>query len=44
VGRGQVILFAADPDYRGWTLATRRLLVNAVLYGPGLGTRWSTPW
>jgi hypothetical protein len=44
VGRGQVILFVSPPEFRGWTLATRRLLLNAILYGPGLGTRWSTPW
>jgi len=43
-GRGQVILFADDPGFRGWTLGTRRLLVNAILYGPGLGARWSNPW
>jgi len=43
-GRGQVILFLNEPEFRGWTLSTRRLLLNAVLYGPGLGTRWSAPW
>jgi len=43
-GRGQVILFVDEPEFRGWTLGTRRLLVNALLYGPGLGTRWSAPW
>ena len=44
VGRGQVILFVSPPEFRGWTLATRRLLTNAILLGPGLGTDWSTPW
>ena len=44
VGRGQVILFLDEPAFRGFTLGTRRLLLNALLYGPGLGTRWSTPW
>jgi hypothetical protein len=44
VGRGQVILFLDDPDFRSWMLGTRRLLLNAILYGPGLGTRWSSPW
>jgi hypothetical protein len=44
VGRGQVILFLSEPEFRGWTLGSRRLLLNAILYGPGLGTRWSTPW
>ncbi len=44
VGRGQVILFVDEPNFRAWTLGTRRMLVNAILYGPGLGTEWSTPW
>ncbi|HKQ60830.1 MAG TPA: M14 family zinc carboxypeptidase [Candidatus Polarisedimenticolaceae bacterium] len=44
VGRGQVILFLNEPEFRGWTLATRRLLTNAVLLGPGVGTSWSAPW
>jgi hypothetical protein len=43
-GRGQVVLFLDDPELRAWTRGTRRLLTHAVLYGPGLGTRWSTPW
>jgi hypothetical protein len=44
LGRGQVILFLNEPEFRGWTRATRRLLLNAILYGPGMGTRWSTMW
>ena len=43
-GRGQIVLFASDPAFRGQTLGTRRLLLNALLYGPGLGTTWSHPW
>jgi len=43
-GRGQVVLFLDEPVFRAWTPGTRRLLVNAILYGPGLGTRWSHPW
>jgi hypothetical protein len=43
-GRGQVILFLNEPGFRGWTLGTRRMLINAILYGPGLGTRWPNPW
>ncbi len=43
VGRGQVILFDADPCQRGTLEATRRAFLNAVLLGPGLGTtrRWT---
>ena len=44
VGRGQVVLFPNDPEFRAWTVGTRRLLTNAILYGPGLGSSWSTPW
>jgi len=44
VGRGQVVLFADHPVYRRWMKESERLFVNAVLLGPGLGTRWSTPW
>jgi hypothetical protein len=36
-GRGQVILFASPPVFRGSTLATARILMNAMVYGPGLG-------
>ena len=44
VGRGQVILFNGPPAFRRWSTESERLLVNAILLGPGLGTRWSTPW
>jgi hypothetical protein len=44
VGRGQVILFADHPVYRRWMRESERMFVNAVLLGPGLGTRWSAPW
>ncbi|NVJ49969.1 MAG: peptidase [Gammaproteobacteria bacterium] len=37
-GRGQVILFANSPNFRGASLATSRLFLNAVVFGPGLGT------
>ena len=36
-GRGQVILFAAPPVFRGAALGTARILANALVYGPGLG-------
>jgi hypothetical protein len=38
-GRGQVILFAVPPTFRSSTLASERLLANAIVYGPGLGAR-----
>jgi len=37
-GNGQIILFAAPPVFRGSTMATNRLLLNAIVYGAGLGT------
>ena len=39
IGDGQVILFSGEPNFRGATLGTNRLWLNAVVYGPGLGTR-----
>lgn len=36
-GRGQIILFSGQPVFRGSTLATNRLLLNAIVYGAGLG-------
>jgi len=44
VGRGQIILFAVDPTYRMWLAAQQRLLKNAILLGPGLGTSQPVPW
>ncbi|HIG26430.1 MAG TPA: peptidase [Verrucomicrobiales bacterium] len=37
-GNGQIILFAYSPVFRGSTPGTGRLLLNALIYGPGLGT------
>ncbi|MFW6206345.1 MAG: hypothetical protein ACOC5J_00255, partial [Gemmatimonadota bacterium] len=34
VGRGQLVAFAEDPNYRAYTEATQLLFVNAVLLGP----------
>ncbi len=44
VGRGQAVLFADHPAYRRWMTDTERMLTNAILLGPGLGTSWSSPW
>ncbi len=35
VGRGQLVAFAEDPNYRAYTEATQLLFMNAVLLGPG---------
>lgn len=35
-GLGQVILFAHDPAFRGYSVGTARLLTNALLFGPGM--------
>lgn len=37
LGRGQLILFATPPAFRGTARATSRALLNALVYGPGLG-------
>ena len=34
-GRGHVIAFAEDPNYRAYAEATQLLFINAVLLGPG---------
>jgi len=44
VGRGQVILFLDNPAYRGWMLGSRRLFLNALLFGPGVGAEPPAPW
>jgi len=43
-GRGQIILFATDPTYRMWLAGSQRLFLNAVLFGPGMGTSQPVPW
>lgn len=35
-GSGQIIMFADEPNFRGYFWGTRRLLMNAILYGPGM--------
>jgi hypothetical protein len=36
-GAGQIILFSVAPSFRGATVGMERFLMNAVVYGPGLG-------
>jgi hypothetical protein len=43
-GRGQVILFAGDPNFRGYFWGSERLFLNAALLGPGLGATHTIPW
>jgi len=38
IGKGQLILFATSPVFRGTALPTIRIFLNAVVYGPGCGT------
>jgi hypothetical protein len=35
LGRGHVIAFAEDPNYRAYAEATQLLFINAVLLGAG---------
>ncbi len=35
VGRGRIVAFAEDPNYRAYAEATQLLFMNAVLLGPG---------
>jgi len=35
VGRGQLVAFTVDPNYRAYTESTMLLFMNAVLLGPG---------
>ena len=44
IGRGQVILFAGDPYFRAYFQGSAKLLINSLLYGPGMGTVTSVPW
>jgi len=44
LGKGQLILFAFQPDFRGYFYGSERLLINALLFGPGLGTTRPAPW
>jgi len=44
VGDGQIILFASDPFFRGYTEGSGRMLLNALFLAPGCGTSQPVPW
>jgi hypothetical protein len=39
IGKGQLIMFSGQPNFRGASRGTNRLLLNAIVYGAGFGTR-----
>ena len=43
-GDGQAILFVAVPNFRGYYHGTERMLLNALLLGPGMGTAARVNW
>ena len=44
LGRGQIILFVDQPNFRAFFRGPERLLTNAILFGPGLGASWTPDW
>jgi len=44
IGKGQLILFATQPNFRGYFHGAERLLLNAMLLGPGFGARQTIDW
>lgn len=43
-GRGQIVLFIDEPDVRAYNYGSRQLFVNALLLGPGMGSRFDGPY
>jgi hypothetical protein len=43
-GKGQIILFADEPNFRSYFYGTARILINAMLLGPGMGTQTVVSW
>jgi len=39
IGKGQLIMFSGQPNFRGAARGTNRLLLNAIVYGAGLGAQ-----
>jgi len=44
IGDGQVVAFLGNPVYRAYFHGTARLLANAILLGPGMGTSARVGW
>ena len=44
VGNGQIILFATQPNFRAYFHGGERMLLNALLLGPGFGTEQTVEW
>ncbi|MCE5251754.1 M14 family metallopeptidase [bacterium] len=42
--KGQIILFAGDPDFRSYFYGTARIFLNSILLGPGFGTERMVEW
>ncbi len=43
-GKGQVVVFVSTPNFRGYFYGAERLLLNALLLGPGCGTATRVDW
>ncbi len=43
-GKGQIILFAGEPNSRAYFYGTRQMFINALMYGPGFGSRFEGPY
>ncbi len=44
MGSGQIILFAGEPNFRGYFHSTERLFLNSLFLGPGFGTSRMVEW
>ncbi|KAA3619309.1 MAG: hypothetical protein DWQ05_00910 [Calditrichaeota bacterium] len=43
-GKGQIILFAHEPNFRSYFYGTARMFLNSILLGPGMGATQTAPW
>jgi len=44
LGKGQIILFADEPYFRAYFYGSAKLLINAMLLGPGFGAEATLPY